>query len=207
MFVPDVEAAVEDYCRRVQIPAHIATALRELIPSEFDRLFATAKTERKAQVAERDRLYDERTKLLKAHYAGAVPLDLLKTEQDRIARQIAFLDSRIEASEIEYDQARAHLDDCLALAGNAHAIYMSIDDSLRRIANQAFFERLTVTDDDAIDAEPGVPFDTLFNPEVQATALARQTSDGNGLTQTGNVAGLNNDALVPPAGFEPASPR
>ena len=207
MFVPDVEAAVENYYRRVQIPAHIVTALRELITSEFDRLFATAKTERKAQVAERDRLYDERTKLLQAHYAGAVPLDLLKTEQDRIARQIAFLDSRIEASEIEYDQARAHLDDCLALAGNAHAIYMSIDDSLRRIANQAFFDRLTVTDDDAIDAEPGVPFDTLFNPEVQATALARQTAGGNGADQTGNVAGLNNDALVPPAGLEPALRR
>jgi len=27
-------------------------------------------------------------------------------------------------------------------------------------ANQAFFERLTFTDDDPIDAEPGVPFDT-----------------------------------------------
>ncbi|GAA1491016.1 recombinase family protein [Brachybacterium sacelli] len=207
MFVPDVEAAVEDYYRRVQIPEHIVTALRELITSEFDRLFATAKTERKAQIAERDRLYDERTKLLQAHYAGAVPLDLLKTEQDRIARQVAFLDSRIEASEIEYDQARAHLDDCLALAGNAHAIYMSIDYSLRRIANQAFFERLTVTDDDAIVAEPGVPFDTLFNPEVQATALARQEGGGNGADQTGNVAGLNNDALVPPPGLEPGTLR
>lgn len=80
---------------------------------------------------------------------------------------------------------------------------MSIDESLRRIANQAFFGRLTVTDDDAIDAEPGVPFDTLFNPEVQATALARQTAGGNGTDQTGNVAGLNNDALVPPLGLEP----
>ena len=80
---------------------------------------------------------------------------------------------------------------------------MSIDDSLRRIANQAFFERLTVTDDDAIDSEPGVPFDTLSNPEVQATALARQTAGGNGANQTGNVAGLNNDALVRAVGFEP----
>ena len=88
-----------------------------------------------------------------------------------------------------------------------HAIYMSIDDSLRRIANQAFFERLVVTDDDAIDADPGVPFDALFNPEVQATALSRQTAGGNGTDQTGNVAGLNNDSLVPSAGFEPATLR
>ncbi len=187
------------------IDRDIVTALRELITSEFDRLFATAKTERKARVTERDRLCDERTKLLQAHDAGPVPLDLLQTEHDDIARQIVLLDSRIKASEIEYDRARAHLDDCLALAGNAHAIYMSIDDSLRRIANQAFFERLTVTDDDAIDAEPGVPLDTLFDPEVQATALARQTAGGNRTDQIGNVAGLNNDALVPPTGFEPVT--
>src|SRR5699024_257001 len=42
-----------------------------------------------------------------------------------------------------------------------------------------------------------------FNPEVQATALARQTAGGNGTDQTGNVAGLNNDALVLPVGLEP----
>lgn len=58
---------------------------------------------------------------------------------------------------------------------------MSIDNSLRRIANQAFFERLEVTDDDGIDGEPGVPFDVLLNPEIQSTALARQATDGNGM--------------------------
>ena len=205
MFVPDVEAAVEDYYRTVQIPAHIIGPLRELIHAEFDRLHATAKTERKAQIAERDRLYDERHKLLQAHYAGAVPLDLLKSEQDRIGRQVAFLDSRIEASEVEYDQARAHLDDCLALAGDAHTIYMSLDDSLRRIANQAFFNRLVVTDGDVVEGEPGVPFNIFFDPGVQATALARQGEGGNEAGKTGNVGGLNNDALVGPPGLEPGT--
>lgn len=42
MFVPDVEAAVEDYYLRMQIPEHIVTAVRALITSEFDRLFTTA---------------------------------------------------------------------------------------------------------------------------------------------------------------------
>lgn len=45
------------------------------------------------------------------------PLDLLATELDRIARRIGFLDAQINAGDIEYDQAKAHLDDCLALAG------------------------------------------------------------------------------------------
>ncbi len=202
MFVPDIEAAVEDYYRHVQIPEHIVTALRELITAEFDRLHATARQERHAYTAERDALRDERTKLLQAHYAGAVPLDLLATEQDRIARRLAFLDAQINAGDIEYEQAKAHLDDCLALAGDCHAIYMSIDDSLRRLANQAFFDKLIVTGEDTIDGEPGEPFNILFNPDVQRIAVERHQQMESG-RQTGNVVGLNNDVLVELRGIEP----
>ncbi|WP_170931207.1 hypothetical protein [Aeromicrobium sp. PE09-221] len=41
---------------------------------------------------------------------------------------------------------------------------MSIDDSLRRIANQAFFDKVIVTDDDTIHGEPGVPFNVFLEP-------------------------------------------
>ncbi|WP_170931206.1 hypothetical protein [Aeromicrobium sp. PE09-221] len=46
-----------------------------------------------------------------------MPLDLLASEQDRIARRPAFLDAQINAGDSEYEQAKAHLDDYLALAG------------------------------------------------------------------------------------------
>ena len=203
MFVPDIEAAVEDYYRHVQIPEHVVTALRELVTSEFDRLHQVAKHEAQGYKAERDALRDERTKLMQAHYAGAVPLDLLGTEQDRIARRLAFLDAQINAGDIEYDQAKAHLDDCLALAGDMHAIYMSIDDSLRRIANQAFFDKLIVTDDDAIHGEPGVPFNVFLDRDVQTLAVRQQGRTAESGTQTGDVVGLNNDLLVEARGFEP----
>ena len=52
---------------------------------------------------------------------------------------------------------------------------MSIDDSLRRIANQAFFERIHIYEvtphTDAASADHGEPFDILFNPELQAVAV------------------------------------
>lgn len=37
---------------------------------------------------------------------------------------------------------------------------------------------------------------------ILSVPLARQTAGGNGTDHTGNVAGLNNDALVPRVGFE-----
>ena len=57
--------------------------------------------------ANRDRLEHEQDRLMQAHYAGAVPLDLLAAEQDRIARRLAFLDAQINAGDIEYEQAKA----------------------------------------------------------------------------------------------------
>ncbi len=205
MFIPDIEAAVEDYYRRIQIAPHIVAALRELITAELDRLHEVGRHERQAYQSERDALRDERKKLLQAHYAGVVPLDLLGEEQTRIARRLAFLDAQIDAGTIEYEQTKAHLDDCLALAGDCHAIYMSIDDSLRRIANQAFFDKLIVLPDDGIDSEPGEPFNVFFNPEVQALAMRRQGQGTESRVQTADVGGLNNDLWVARAGVEPAT--
>ena len=79
-----------------------------MLTRQFDDLHAASKAERHTLSAERDRLRDERRSLLHAHHAGAVPLDLLKEEQNRIARRLAFLDSRIDAGQGEYDRAKAH---------------------------------------------------------------------------------------------------
>jgi hypothetical protein len=138
---------------------------------------------------------------------AAPPFDLLKEEQDRISRRFAFLDSRIDAGQIEYDQAKAHLQDCLALAGNAHAIYMSLDDSLRRICNQGFFERIKVYEvdgADTVEAEPGEPLDVLFDAELHAEALAYDAALQAGSdAQPAHVAGLNIQHWVGPTGIEP----
>ncbi|MFZ2481874.1 MAG: recombinase family protein, partial [Propioniciclava sp.] len=111
MFVPDIEAAVEDYYHAIQIAPHVVEALREAISNQFDQLHDIARRERHAYQAEHNDLDQERTSLLQAHYAGAVPIDLLKTEQARIARRMAFLEAQINAGDIEYDQAKAHLED------------------------------------------------------------------------------------------------
>ena len=109
------------------VPEHIVTALRHLLTDEFDRLYATAKTDKTKAEHQRAQLLDERKTLLKAHYAGAVPLDLLKEEQERIQRQLDLLTSQIEATKDIYDAAKAHLDDLLELAHNAYDLYTSLD--------------------------------------------------------------------------------
>ena len=41
------------------------------------------------------RLKDERKKLLDGYYAGAIPLEVLKTEQDRVGQGLAQAEGRL----------------------------------------------------------------------------------------------------------------
>lgn len=59
------------------------------------------------------RLEAERTKLLHAHYAGAVPIDLLKREQSRISREMTDAEAIITCP----DGVRSHRTESQAGAG------------------------------------------------------------------------------------------
>src|SRR5690606_17293588 len=101
--------------------------------------------------------------------------------------------------------ASAHLDDCLALARDCYTLYMSIDDSLRRIANHAFFDKLYLSEEGTVIGEPGEPFDAFFDLGVQTAAARHEGRAAESRSQTGNVAGLNNDLLVGRVGLEPTT--
>ena len=57
----------------------------------------------------------QRQKLLDAHYAGAIPLDLPKSEQERIAGQLTRIQDQLTSLDANFEQARAVLADTLDL--------------------------------------------------------------------------------------------
>ncbi len=72
--------------------------------------------------------------------------------------------------------------DCLALAKDCHAIYTSIDDSLRRIANQAFFDKLYVTEADTVTGSRGCRTTSGSTPKSRPPHYAdRRTETSVGL--------------------------
>ena len=48
-------------------------------------------------------------KLLEAHYAGAVPIDLLEQEQERIARGTSEVASQLAATSLEFETVERNL--------------------------------------------------------------------------------------------------
>src|SRR5690625_1033450 len=123
MFIEEVERLIEQYYQRIQITPAMRQNIASRLHAEFDRLMAAETAELDRLTRERGHLTDEQTKVLQAHYAGAVSLDLLKREQDRISASLDDINRRIEAHHGEYAEARAHLEDSLNLLEHCADIY------------------------------------------------------------------------------------
>ncbi len=197
ILIEDVERLIESYYETIQVSGETRQNVAGMMHAEFDQLMASETEELASLAADRDRLNEERTKLLQAHYAGAVPLDLLKIEQDRISAELETINNRIAAHHDEYAAARANLEDSLDLLAHVASIYRRSDDANRRLCNQAFFTAIYIDDHD----EPRVtferPFGTLCDPQVHANALNwAAEAKTKGEVQTGTraaslVEGLN----------------
>src|SRR5436190_17445676 len=136
----------------------------------MSKLRLDTERERKRQNRRLGKLTDERKKLLEAHYADAIPLDLLKSEQERLTRQINNATARLAEIEDDFATGEANLQKALLLAGDCHAAYRDAPDQLRRQFNLAFFRRLLIGDDYDITAELAPPFDTLLGDELRQAA-------------------------------------
>ncbi len=212
ILVDKMEQLVADHYKTIQIPADIRKAMLGMLDEEFAALHASSETERHQLTVEKDRIQDQRRASLQAHYAGALPLDLLKEEQDRLARQLDLVTARLDALDSTYEEARTHLHECLALAGDCQTVYACGSDTTRRMANQAFFTRIYLDADDTIRTEPTRSFGLLLDRDTQHQALAwvdqrQNASKRPTRTLTHDVEGSSKTRGVDVKGLEPLTSR
>lgn len=149
----------------------------------------------------------ERSKLLQAHYADAVPLDLLRSEQERIARQLASVEQRLEAATASVADVTATLDQALRLLSRCNEANQKATDAERRLLNLGLSSDIWVTDDTAT-VSLASPFRELMalpiagearvqrvTPGAKLDAVAHQASDISKPTLLGS-AGLKEATLV-----------
>jgi hypothetical protein len=160
-----------------------------------------------------------------AHYAGAVPLDLLKTEQERINGEIKVAAELAEAATIELSAAIANVGKATAFAMNCHKAYRGGSDATRRLMNQAIFNKIWVTEDGVVGWEYNEPFKLLltlhdrpapspFSPALTSATDAAETAVGYCRTSRSPAhrvrayfgAGSKERCLAERGGFEPPVP-
>jgi hypothetical protein len=171
--IEKVEAAVAAHYLSVQLPDDELVAVRAFLEEELSKLRLDGERERAAQQRRLSVLAGEQKKLLDAHYADAVPLDLLKSEQTRLAGEVAHAEARLAEIEGDFQKAESNLERALVRAGDCAAAYQEAAGSLRRQFNLAFFKRLLIDDDYNVSGELAEPFDALLGDDLRRAAAAR----------------------------------
>lgn len=128
------------------------------------------------------KLKGEREKLLQAHYADAVPLDLMKLEMARITRETATAQQAISAAGKTLLELDDTLERALAVAEHCEREYTTAPPRVRRQINQGLFKKLYIDRDGEVeryDLTP--PFAHLLEPSREAEDT-QTAQDAPGIT-------------------------
>jgi site-specific DNA recombinase len=233
ILIDSVEDELIDHYARHQLTPAQRDALQEAFAIELAKLREEIDAEQAQLKKQQRRLLDERAKLLQAHYAEAIPLDLLRSEQDRIVDALSHIEQKLSATDTEHKHIDTALKGALSLATDIQAAYRNAPGGVRRKINQQFFKQVFVEDDGGITSILAEPFDVLLDPRVRDLATApvptraavvaagAQETDWSALEASFNEkgahhavgagttrlrrshVGLNRETLVGAGGFEP----
>ena len=139
-----VEAQMQEVYRRLYVSETDRQEIERYLLAELARIEGEKDRSVRSLTVRRTNLEDERRRLLQAHYAGAVPLELLKEEQDRLGRELAGIQRQLDAYQADAKLVRVHVEQALDLLEDCYRLYMAAPDHLRKQLNQVFFERVLV---------------------------------------------------------------
>ena len=123
VLIYEVEKKLEDYYHRMQLDSSFRLSVETMIREEFRTSRKQVESEQADLKREQEKLERERQKLLEAHYAGAIPLDLLGREQERISRALQKIAAQLEATSTEYEDIERNLQLALDLTVDCGAAY------------------------------------------------------------------------------------
>jgi len=121
-----VEERVEELWTSVDLSPEYVELITELVRQELSDYREQAARTRASATRRLEILQNERRKLLQAHYADAVPVELLKSEQDRITAEVNNCERQLAGAGAAEDAIEARLQTCLSLVTDAGRTYSRV---------------------------------------------------------------------------------
>jgi site-specific DNA recombinase len=208
-----VEAAVERYYRKVQLSKARQQRIRQTIKARLDEMAQVSEREVSRCHGELQALSEQERKLLQKHYQDRISDALYNEEQHRIAREREAAEAIVERLSVQFDDIEETLELALSLTDDVQAAYLKASPTVRRLFNQAIFERIEVRDEDVAGVTLAEPFRDLlatdpFDEAGEPAHAAPQNDQTPGRMAQGSlVAGSITGEVVGTAGFEPATSR
>ena len=172
---------MQEVYRRLYVSEADRQEIERYLLAELARIEGEKDRNVRSLTARRTNLEDERRRLLQAHYGGAVPLELLKEEQERLGRELAGIQRQLDAYQADAKLVRAHVEQALDLLEDCYRLYMAAPDHLQKQLNQVFFERVLVNpevDEDGRVILPGEGGDGLQGEEDGSVKGAGDEAEG-----------------------------
>jgi site-specific DNA recombinase len=173
-----VESYIEDKWRAVQLSPSYADTITELLTTELGSFRKQQEREKARALKRRILLNEERKKLLNAHYLDAIPLELMKAEQDRITRELSESENQVRLAEVRLDQVETLIRRSMSFLKHCYETYVSAPPQLRRQLNQAMFEAFFVTQDGSVIAKPTEFFRSLLRIDALRVKNGRGNTRG-----------------------------
>ena len=191
VLIDDVDHAVADLYRHIHITPDERRAIEKYLRIELDHIYARQHTHTQKLTTQARKLKTQQAKLLEAHYADAVPLDLFKAEQARLARELDQISRELAALTADREHLEHRLEEALALLEHCHRLYTHphTPPSLKKLLNTIFFTDILINPATApqrpIHPHPRPPFDHLTTPQLRHHAgLTNPTENRNGSDDT-----------------------
>jgi hypothetical protein len=166
LLIDEVADKIDALYQRISFTPEFRALVQNWVTELIGKLEDEAQTELDRLKQQRDKLEREQRKLLQAHYADAIPLQLLKEEQERIGKSLKSITGTMDAYQAEHTEITKYFNYVFELLDDCGKAYRQANDFQRRCFNQALFEKIRVYEDLTIEVDYAEPFDKLLNPAV-----------------------------------------
>jgi site-specific DNA recombinase len=169
-----VEQLIEDHWATVTLSDATCHAMREIVLEHLQAVLPEQAAMRERAERRLADLQAESAKLLQAHYADAIGLDVLKAEQQRIALARAGAERQLADAQASGQHLERQLDRVLGLLGQAHQHYLASTSQARRYLNQGVFERIYLQDDEVVGSDLTPVFQRVLSDDLEQTLADEQ---------------------------------
>ena len=193
VLIEEVEARVAELYQQIRLSSDDRREIERYLRMEFAHIQANRQQDIQRLTTRQQQLEDQRHKLLDAHYAGAIPLDLLKKEQDQLTSSILAIQRELDGYSADAALVEQHLTQALDLLEDCQRLYLAAPDRLKKLLNQVFFERILVNPAVDEDGRPIIPPPALQTSlkagrRGGAAVAGRQTAAAQGGEKTAESA-------------------
>jgi len=180
-----IEDGIAAFYTQYQVSPEWVEQIQSVVRTELASQQEEAARNLQRALKQKQRVQGERQKLLQAHYANAVPQELLGSEMKRLTRELAEADREITAAKAGSKSVDATLTAALKAASSCQAAYLTAPGPIRRQINQGFFKKLFIEEDGSVERyELTEPFAALLDEDGITMKTAIATNDTVTTSQT-----------------------